>query len=302
MKHSLSLGYLAVIAVVAASATTYPQVIYPALVIPVEGNGCPADADRQTALAEIRSDIQEILSNLTSAVGGMTSYSCGGTSGWHRIAFLNMTDPTERCPSAWREVNTSIVVARACGGVALDDQACDSSTFPNIDGVEYDQVCGRMVGYQLGGPDAFWAYQLGAVTTIEGTYLDGVSLTHGPEGSRQHIWSFGAGTMEQGATAAHECPCDTTAYTVIPPFVGNDYFCETGVLTATCTDQYIGDDPLWDGMNCIASSTCCEFNSPPYFTKTLPSATTDDLEVRLCSYDAGCYSDVAVGIIEIYVK
>lgn len=305
MKCSLSLGCVVVIAVATASATTYAQVIYNASVIPVrvEGNGCPADADVQIALSDIRSDVREILSNLTSEAGGMTSYSCGGTSGWHRIVFFNMTDPTERCPSAWREVNTSTVVARACGGVALGDRACDSSTFPNIDGVEYNQVCGRMVGYQSGAPDAFWAYHVGAVRSIEGTYLDGVSLTHGPAGSRQHIWSFGAGTKEQGATTADECPCDTTATTIVPPFVGDDYFCEA-VLTSGCSSigDYIGDDPLWDGMNCIASSSCCEFNAPPYFAKTLPSATTDDIEVRLCSYDAGCSSDVAVNLIEIYVK
>ena len=28
-------------------------------------------------------------------------------------------------------------------------------------------------------------------------------------------------------------------------------------------------DPVWDGMGCSSTSTCCTFNSPPWFTKNL---------------------------------
>ena len=29
------------------------------------------------------------------------------------------------------------------------------------------------------------------------------------------------------------------------------------------------DDPLWDGEGCGGSSTCCSFNTPPYFCQHL---------------------------------
>ena len=139
---------------------------------------------------------------------------------------------------------------------------------------------------------------------IEGPYLDGISLTHGIAGSRQHIWSFAVGETET-STSGYACHCNSTSSTpndtFIPPFVGNNYFCESAAPVGSCATIYFGSDPLWDGMNCDPE-TCCEFNTPPYFTTILPSATTDDLEVRLCSYDLGCTSDVAVSLIDIYVK
>ena len=271
---------------------SYAQVVYPAAVISFAQGNCAADADRQAAIARIRLESRNIV---------RPTSTCDGTSGWNRIAFLNMSDPTMQCPSTWREIRTSSTNVRACGGIALGDRACDSHTFPNTDRVTYSQVCGRMVGYHTSAPDAFRPYHQRSVTTIEGSYLDGVSLTHGPAGSRQHIWSFAAGEGEISSSTA-ACPCNSGTSVTIPPFVGNDYFCESSSTNVNCAQIYFGDDPLWDGMSCQPSSTCCGLNTPPYFTKTLSSPTTNDLEVRLCSYDAGCPSEIAVSFIDLYVK
>ena len=51
----------------------------------------------------------------------------------------------------------------------------------------YSRVCGRIIGYQFGATQVFVRYDLGQVTTIEGQYVDGVILTHGAPGARQHI-------------------------------------------------------------------------------------------------------------------
>ena len=94
------------------------------------------------------------------------------------------------------------------------------------------------------------------------------------------------------------CPCGATINITIPPFVSEDYFCESGVNSGSVVGFH-PDDPLWDGQNCIATSTCCSFNNPPYFTKQLPSPTTNDVEARLCDYD-GHISPVE--FIELYVQ
>lgn len=295
-----NLVVLLLVLVAAAISRTYAQVRYPAMMIPVANGVCPLHADREAVIDQIKADVRNILRNYSTDI-------CDGTSGWNRIAFLDMSDPTMQCPGIWREILNSTVVnstvpgLRACGGVRLGDRVCDSNVFPNIAGIAYRQVCGRMVGYQLSAPDAFRPYHEGSVRNIEGAYLDGVSVTHGSVGSRQHIWSFAVGESETSSSTA-SCPCNAGTSVTIPPFVGNDYFCESGVSVVNCAEVYYGDDPLWDGMNCDPSSTCCEFNSPPYFTKTLSSPTTDGLEVRLCSYDSGCISDIAVSFIELYVK
>ena len=82
--------------------------------------------------------------------------------------------------------------------------------------------------------------------------------------------------------------------------MGEDYFCESGVSSGFPGPILYSDDPLWDGDGCISSSTCCEFNNPPYFTKQLTRPTTDDIEVRLCIYDYR--ADIAIELIELYVK
>ena len=86
-----------------------------------------------------------------------------------------------------------------------------------------------------------------------------------------------------------------------PPFVGDDYFCDTGVATGFPTLILYDGDPLWDGAGCGPQSTCCSFNSPPWFYKKLPQTTADDIEMRVCNYEGINNEDIAIEIIEIYV-
>ena len=130
--------------------------------------------------------------------------------------------------------------------------------------------------------------------------MDGVSITHGHP--RRHIWTFAAAHDEQYADGS-ACPCsktDTTYTGVVPPFLGNNYFCDTGSRN---TWQYIfyPNDPLWDGRGCGPTSSWCTFNSPPWFCKELPQPTTDDIEVRVCT-DEGADEDITIEAIEVYVQ
>ena len=94
------------------------------------------------------------------------------------------------------------------------------------------------------------------------------------------------------------CPCDARINIRIPPFVGEDYFCESGDNSGSPGDFH-PDDPLWDGSGCTLRSSCCAFNNPPYFTKKLPNPTSDDIEARLCRLESD-YSPIE--FIELYVK
>ena len=116
-------------------------------------------------------------------------------------------------------------------------------------GMNYSHVCGRVIGYQSGVPDAFRNQRS---QTIEGYYVDGVSLTHGSPGSRQHIWSFTAGYVENNPSRypLWSCPCAdrATARSLVPSFVGNNYFCESGDPNSLITRMFQPNDPLWDGQ------------------------------------------------------
>ena len=193
-------------------------------------------------------------------------YECGGTGGWRRVVYLNMTDPNTNCPSGWQLTSHS---KRTCGKVNSSRFSCDSVFFP-VSGGNFTSVCGSIRAYQYSHTDAFEAYHDGRVTTIEGAYVSGVSLTHG--GERQHIWTFAAGYSEDRSTRDDACPCDASINITIPLFVGGDYFCESGVNSGS-VGGFHPDDPLWDGKGCSNSSSCCSFNNPPYFTKPLLSPT-----------------------------
>ena len=117
-------------------------------------------------------------------------------------------------------------------------------------GLQYSQVCGRIIGYQFGYPGAFVDSK---GKGIDGPYVDGVSLTYGSP--RQHIWTFANAIDKYPLNYEHKCPCTNVTEQrpiPIPSFVGNDYFCETGVPPGEGWDpiRYFPADPLWDGGGC----------------------------------------------------
>ena len=139
-----------------------------------------------------------------------------------------------------------------------------------------DQVCGRIISYKFGSPDAF----KDATSPIDTYYVDGVSVTH--SSPRQHIWTFAAGFDEQTQYRGGTCPCVTgsTNQNNIPSFVGQNYFCESGLTPWNCRSILFPDGGR---QGCGPTSSCCAFNSPPWFNVTLPFPTTDYIEVRICS-------------------
>ena len=231
-------------------------------------------------------------------------YSCGGTGGWRLVVHLDMTDPHTTCPSGWNMTGYS---KRSCGRNNTGYRTCSSVTFP-VSGGEYSRVCGRIKAYQWGFTAGFLSYHYRYVTTIDGVYACGVSLTHGTP--RNHIWTFVAGGSESNPTQYWVCPCDATSTIGIPPFVGNDYFCESGVNKPW--DNRIdyklhSNDTLWDGEDCLSSSMCCSQCNSTYFTKQLPTPTTDEIEARICLHyslwtSSSVDENLAVELVELYVQ
>ena len=283
--------------------TTLP-VTYSAQVLPGDGSQtCHSEEQRERVRNEVDTVTRRLLRE--SVVPLLQDYSCGGSTGWRRVAYLNMADPSQQCPSVWREITTP---HRVC------EKRSNSST-PTCEGVnyttgsvQYDQVCGRIIGYQLGTPYAF------SGRSIDSPYVFGVSVTHGSP--RQHIWTFAAGADEDpsqwiyiGGGGGATCPCVNGSINErhIPSFVGQNYFCETGITRFNGPHGVLfpDGDPLWDGQGCGPTSSCCTFNSPPWFNVTLPSPTTDYIEVRICSafnIPSMKYADTPIQLIELYVK
>ena len=250
---------------------------------------------------QITTQLMKMNQSLTEQiVNNSVRYACGGTANWRRAVYLDMTDPNTNCPSGWNMTGYS---KRTCGRVSTGSRTCDSVFFP-VSGGPYSQVCGRIRAYQWGLPDAFYGYNRGGEITIDSAYVSGVAVMHGSP--RQHIWTFANGAWENYATPTpSNCPCEIgNNITSIPPFVGGDYFCESGYVYGSGVPAYSfhSNDTLWDGEDCHSTSTCCSFHNPPYFTKTLNQTTTNDLELRMCHYHHINADNIAVELVELYVK
>ena len=220
-----------------------------------------------------------------------------GPGKWKRIAYLNMSDPAQQCPRGWRGYSSPV---RCCGRPVIDRSSCPS-VYYETDGYQYSKVCGKAKGYQQGSPDGFASIVNAEpdTETVNGIYVDGVSVTYG--NPRTHIWTFAVGVHERAnGNNNNNCPCDGGASP--PPFVGNNYFCETGDDTPNVQlHRFYNNDPLWDGFDCH-NTTCCLQNKPPWFSVQLMGPTTDSIEVRICGDQRTGDEDSPIAQLEIYVQ
>ena len=161
-----SFAVLAWPAVAQGADTTLP-LTYPAQVLQGDGSQtCASEEQREILRNEIRNATHSLLDESVVPI----LQPCGGP-GWRRVANLNMSDPSQQCPSVWKEITTPFWV---CGKFSTSP-SCEGVTYPT-GSEQYDQVCGRIIGYQLGSTDAF------AFTrrSVDSYYMDGISVTHGP--------------------------------------------------------------------------------------------------------------------------
>ena len=224
--------------------------------------------------------------------------TCGGvTGGWMRVIKIDMTNSSHTCPSGLKTLTSP---KRLCA-MNINGGGCSSATI-NLHGVEYTRVCGKIIGYQQKTPDAFHAYYVNRSRTIDDNYVDGISLTHG-HNPRKHIWTFAA-AIDEVQNALNVCPCTNIRNRVtipIPPYVGSDYFCDTG-SEIHFQFRFYPDDPLWDGHGCGRLNTCCSFNNPPWFMKELLSSSSDNIEMRLCADEARSNEDITFESVELFVQ
>ena len=228
---------------------------------------------------------------------------CGGP-GWTRVLYFNMADTGTSCPVNWTLHEGPVKGSRR---KSFDAFTCDSVLIPVT--MNYSIVCGRIYyGYQTGESWAFgysliWSpIALGVNTTIDSSYVSGLSLTHGSVGQRKHVWTFAVAFDETTRYLEFSCPCINTSLTwpyKVSSYADDSYFCDTGARTSISSNTLYMDNPLWDGEGCGMSSTCCSFNSPPWFCQHFKYHTSDDLELRLCSYG---FEHQLISLVEIYVK
>ena len=197
----------------------------------------------------------------------MTSTLGGSTSGWMRIANLDVS----YCPQGF---NTTIYdFVNTC--IRSDSRAGCTEIRYSTHNVRYSNISGAVRISGIGYLDSFNNADGNTFRSINGNlnsnYLDGDFVISNDE----HVWSFGAG-----------CLCDeynkngNNNNLNKPRFVSNDY---------TCSNFR----DLWWSQQCGSDSS--------WFFKMLPT-TTSDITVRVCRNQASCDEDIALTELELYIQ
>ena len=160
-------------------------------------------------------------------------------------------------------------------------------------------MCGRVRGYQVGITGAFGPYVNDKVNAD--LIIDGVLISHG--NTQGHIWAYATGNRKTVKTTTNTiCPCTSPEFSgVVPPFKGNDYYCDSGVDDGALSGKFY-TTPLWTGEGYTPPNFCCSSSRMPWFCKTLPVPTTDYIEIQNCHNQAVSQENTALDIIELYIQ
>ena len=211
-----------------------------------------------------------------------------------RLMYFNMSEPGASCPTSLQQINTP---AKLCG--QLTAPGCSGANYPT-ESICYSKICGQARGYQYYSTDAFRT----STNDINSYYVDGIVITYG--NPLHHLWSYAAGLSDDGTHqgGVYNCPCAKYPGRAPPDFVGQDYYCESGITGHYQNHQRIAlEDPLWDGDGCGPGNNCCNQTGMPWFYRTLPQEVDDGIEVHLCTdSDRTANEEIYAELLEIYVQ
>ena len=236
---------------------------------------------------------------------------CGGyTGGWTRIVSLNTNGGS--CPTGWVSDYNNQSGRHYCTGG--HDAGCYPVKFSTHQ-LNYRRMCGRLSGYQRGSMNAFYpaGYILGIATgyqpenassSINGAYVDGISITSGDP--RKHVWTYAVGLSDEYrynyTRGGYNCPCAVHPGPDPPTFVGQHYYCESGNVGRYTRGKEYNEDVLWDGSGCSSKNNCCTRPGLPWFFRQFPVPITGDIEVRICRDQSRSDEEVLVEEMYIYIQ
>jgi hypothetical protein len=243
-------------------------------------------------ISKVHSNISQLHAQVAATTNNVILRTNCGEGTWHRIAFLNMSKPSQTCPSPWRLYSNSTYGVRACGRPFSTSSGCSPRYYyPNR---RFNRVCGRVIGYQIASPDGFRDPN----RNINQVYIDGVSICiyrRFSQLQRTHIWSYVGGYNEKDVFPS--------VSTDVNSFVGSNYYCESAFRAGISwsDNQLYASDPLWDGYQCEVA--CC--TGAPWFSVQLPAnaiIASDSIEVRICGDENTANENTPINLLEIYVQ
>ena len=205
-----------------------------------------------------------------------------------------MAIPTQHCPHSLHY--TTYNSLRLCG--RHTGTGCSSIIIPTK-GKSYREVRGRVRAYQFGSPDAFKTSRQG---NIDSNYVDGISITYG-KSPRKHIWTYAIAFRQYSTRNTHPTyTCPRNGGAAPPAFVGDDYFCSSGNPSKPGQPVWASvlySTPLWSNIR----GDCSDCGDDElFFCVKLPSSTTDNLEVRVCTDQNTHDENIFVESMDFYIR
>ena len=95
-----------------ANTTNSSPLTYPGRVLRgVDNQTCPSEEQQEIARNKVKTATRRLLRQ--SVIPKLPhNFFCDGSTGWRFVAYLNMSDPSQHCPSTWREIT---IPHRVCG-------------------------------------------------------------------------------------------------------------------------------------------------------------------------------------------
>ena len=98
-------------------------------------------------VTEVQSNISQLHGQIDPTIDNVTIRTNCGDGTWHRIAFLNMSNPSQTCPSPWTLYSNSTYGVKGCGRPFSTSSTCSPRYYyPDR---QINRVCGRVIGYQI---------------------------------------------------------------------------------------------------------------------------------------------------------
>ena len=86
----------------------------------------------------------------------MDANCTGYTGGWMRVAYIDMRNSSQQCPSGLSLRSQSSNPRRVCDWTSYRTYSCRTTNYFPVHGLQYRHVYGRVIAYQMSTPRAFY--------------------------------------------------------------------------------------------------------------------------------------------------
>lgn len=148
-------------------------------------------------------------------------------------------------------------------------------------GIPFSEIRGGVSAYQSGSNDGFRRYVGGS--GINDTYVDGISFTYtDSSSSRQHVFTYAIGQSQAGNRQS----CPDIGGDSPPPFVGSNFYCESGNPDVSYDFGFYAEEIL----------AGYEFKRP------ISSGSVQELEVRVMNDQGTGDENIALNGIYVFIR